>query len=237
MKNTINPPWRENYLICFDLDGVLLDSMTIANQIFFGMVESELGLSTQEVKNNKRNWAIAAKERFDMFWKDEIRKKGITQKRIDDLMSRFRIKKREADTPIIPNAKKAVEMIAENFENLASVSSNSNKTLNYSLDKIGLRKYFKKITGTDGIKHSKPHPEIYQKTIEYFNIQPDHALTIEDSTPGITSAKRAGMKAIGVTTGVESVEDLKKAGADIVLNDLSGLTLDLVYDLFGNIKT
>jgi HAD superfamily hydrolase (TIGR01509 family) len=222
---------NKNYLICFDLDGILLDSMTIANQIFFEMVESELGLSTEEIKNDKTKWAIAAKERFAMFWKDEIKEKGITQKQIDDLMSRFRIKKREADTPIIPDARKAVEMVAEHFENLASVSSNSDKTLDYSLNKIDLRKYFKKITGTDGIKHSKPHPEIYQKTIEYFNIQPDHALTVEDSTPGITSAKRAGMKAIGVTTGVEKIEDLKKTEADYILNDLSELTLDLVYSL------
>lgn len=222
---------NNKYLICFDLDGVLLDSMPIANQIFFEMVENELGLSTQAIKNDKRNWAIAAKERFEMFWKDEIRKKGITQKQIDDLMSRFRIKKCEANTSIIPNAKKAVEMIAEHFENLASVSSNSDKTLDYSLNKVGLRKYFKKITGTDNIEHSKPHPEIYQKTIEYFNVQPDHALTIEDSTPGITSAKRAGMKAIGVATGVETYEELQKTEADIVLNDLSELTVEMVYDL------
>lgn len=224
-KNTKN-------LICFDLDGVLIDSMTIANQIFFEMVENELELSTKKVKSDKRNWAIAAKERFDMFWKDEINKKGISQKKIDDLMARFRIKKQEADISIIPYAKNAVAMIAGSFQNIASVSSNSDGVLSKTLDKIGLKQYFKKITGTDGLKHSKPHPEIYQKTVAYFNISPDCALTIEDSTPGIISAKSADMKAIGVTTGVENAEDLKKAGADLVLNNLSELTLGIVNDLF-----
>ena len=222
---------NNKYLICFDLDGVLLDSMPIANQIFFDMAENEFALPTEKIKKDKRNWAIAAKERFNMFWKDEIKKKGITQEQINHFMERFKIKKREANTPIIPHAKEAVILMAENFENLASVSSNSDKLLNWSLKKIGLKKYFKKTTGTDGIKHSKPNPEIYQKTVAYFNISPDNALTLEDSTPGIKSAKSAGIKAIGVATGVESTKDLKKAGADIVLDDLSELTLDLVCDL------
>ena len=124
-------------------------------------------------------------------------------------------------------------MIAENFKNLVSVSSNSNETIDYSLNKIGLRKYFKKIIGTDGIRHSKPHPEIYQKAIEFFGVSPGNAITFEDSSNGIKSAKSAGMKAVGVATGVETYEELQKTEADLVLNDLSDLTIDVVNNLLG----
>jgi beta-phosphoglucomutase-like phosphatase (HAD superfamily) len=101
------------------------------------------------------------------------------------------------------------------------------------LKKLGMRKYFKKIVGMDGLRHSKPNPEIYKTVMRIFGLPKANCLTFEDSSVGIESAKRAGIKAIGVATGVESVNELKKAGADLVLPNLSGLRIQMIYDLLG----
>jgi len=220
------------HLICFDLDGVLISSMAIANQIFFDTVDEDLKLPTEEWRKNKIMMALPAEERFDVYWKDEIKERGITQNQIESTLNKYRKRKLRVDMPVLPNAIKSVRLMADNFEFLASVSSNKEYIIEETLEKLGIRDLFMKITGIDNIKFSKPHPEIYQTTVDYFGLHPKDAMTFEDSTHGIHSAKSAGMKAVGVATGLETIEDLKKAGADIVLSNLGELDISLVYQLF-----
>ena len=224
---------NQKYLICFDLDGTLMDSMAGGNIMFFDMVDKEFGIDTAKLRNDRRVWAIAAEERFDMFWKKEVKAKGIKKEEIKDFMKRFRKKKQKVNFPATRHAKGAVELIVRHFKNTACVSSNLKFMLNGSLKRLGLREYFKKIVGMDRVKHSKPNPEIYEKVIKLFGLPKKNCLTFEDSSVGIESAKRAGLKAIGVATGVESVSDLKKTKADIVLPNLSELKIQMLYDLLG----
>ena len=72
------------------------------------------------------------------------------------------------------------------------------------------------------VKKGKPDPEIYLITAEKLNIEPEKCLVFEDSPPGVESAKRAGMKVIGILT-THSKEELNKA--DLVINNFSELGL------------
>jgi len=222
------------HLICFDMDGVLISSMLIANQLFYEMVEKELGLPLYDYPQQKSLMALSAEERIERLWEDDIREKGITQSEIDRAMDHFRQMKIDAGVPILPDAKKALELMAENFEHLACVSSNREAVIDEQLTGLGVRHFFTKITGIDHVRFSKPDPEIYAQTAEYFGIEPAKCLTFEDSTHGIHSAKSAGMKAIAVATGLESVEELQKTDADLILPDLSGLDLDTVKILLSH---
>jgi pyrophosphatase PpaX len=224
---------NQKYLICFDLDGTLMDSMTTVNMLFFDMVDRDLGIPTEKLRKNLRVWAIAVHERFDMFWKKEMKERGIKKGQVKNFLRRFGIEKGKLDMPATLHAKQAVQLISRHFENMASVSGNSNMMLDKYLKKLGVRKCFKKLVGMDGIKHLKPNPEIYRKAIAYFRVPKKNCLAFEDSSVGIESAKGAGMKAIGVATGVESVADLKKTKADIVLKNLSEFKIQMVYDLLG----
>ncbi len=230
------PPRRagtnhKSYLICFDLDGTLMDSMTIVNRIFFDMVDKDLGLSTKEFRKNRRLWAVAVHERFDMFFKDQVDKKGITKEQIAGFLLRFRAEKKKVDFPLVTGAKKAVELVCKYFENVACVSNNMDTAINDYLEKLGLRKYFKKIVGNTGLKHSKPDPEIYEKAVAAFGFEKKNCVTFEDSSVGIEAAKNAGIKAIGVATGVETVGELSKTKADLALANLSELKIQMLYDL------
>jgi beta-phosphoglucomutase-like phosphatase (HAD superfamily) len=48
------------------------------------------------------------------------------------------------------------------------------------------------VTGRD-FKESKPNPEIYLYTAKQLGVSSDECVVLEDSTIGITAAKRAGM--------------------------------------------
>lgn len=219
------------HLICFDLDGVLISSLVIVNKIFYDIIERELGLPVDDYRGKKKPMSLSAEERITTLWTDDIRKRGITEEQILNALQTFRDKKMAAEIPLLPHAKEAVEFMAENFENIACVSSNPDYLIDETLQRLDLRQYFSKITGLDHIQFCKPDPEIYASTAEYFAIEPGKCLVFEDSTHGVNSAKGAGMNVIAVATGLEEVEDLEKTQANKVLKDLSELNLELVQEI------
>lgn len=203
--------------------------MVIANQLFYDTVEELLGLPTEDYRKQKQLMAISADERMATLWPEA----GLTQAQIKEVLSKFRERKLQVELPLLPQAKEAVSLMAEHFEFMACVSSNPDPVIEEILAKAGLLHYFSKLTGLDHVSFSKPHPEMYATTVDYFGLKPENCLTFEDSTPGITSAKAAGMKVIGVTTGLEDEADLQKAGANLILEDLSQLNMRKVVELFG----
>ena len=60
---------------------------------------------------------------------------------------------------------------------------------------------------------------------------PSECLAIEDSPPGIESARVAGMRTLGITNTV-SEDALRAAGAEVVTASLADWTVDAVKLLF-----
>lgn len=224
----------KNHLICFDLDGVLISSMITANHIFYDVVQKELRLPIYDYPKDKKLLSLSAEDRMYLLWSTEIKEQGITEVQIEKTLQIYRQKKLEAHMQPCPGAKDAVELMAEHFEYLACVSSNSEQLVQDFLAKMGLLHHFTKITGIDFISQAKPDPQIYISTIDYFGLEPQNCLTFEDSTAGITSATEAGMKVIGVATGLESVEELKRTPADEVWEDLMGINLEKIKEVLGD---
>jgi beta-phosphoglucomutase-like phosphatase (HAD superfamily) len=83
----------------------------------------------------------------------------------------------------------------------------------------------------------KPAPDCYRCGLHKLNerrrnerllpLLPNECLAIEDSPPGIQSARAAGMRTLGVTNTVNEME-LRGAGADVVTASLFDWTVDAV---------
>jgi len=65
---------------------------------------------------------------------------------------------------------------------------------------------FSTIVGGDQILHSKPAPDIFLKAAEICNVSPSDCIVLEDSNPGAEGAYRAGMKVIVVPDLVPPTE-------------------------------
>ncbi|WP_428769264.1 HAD-IA family hydrolase [Treponema sp. HNW] len=70
------------------------------------------------------------------------------------------------------------------------------------------------------VTHKKPDPEIYLTAAAGLGLNARDCLVVEDALNGVQAAKAAGALCIGLL-GSFSEEELKNAGADIVLKDLS----------------
>lgn len=79
---------------------------------------------------------------------------------------------------------------------------------------------FDVIVTADIVANSKPHPEPYQKALEFLRISPRRALVVENAPLGIKSAKSAGIFCVAIAS------TLKKKyliDADHVIEDFSEL--------------
>lgn len=124
---------------------------------------------------------------------------------------------------------------------LGIVSMAKREEIEFVLEKAGLRESFAVIISAEDVENCKPDPECFLKgfnEIDSYRIKQQHlpmvhgeCLVIEDSPPGIVAAKTARLQALGVTNTV-SAEELRKAGADAVTNNLDDLMPETARRVF-----
>lgn len=86
----------------------------------------------------------------------------------------------------------------------------------------GLRRYFDVIVTADDVTFGKPDPEVYLLAAARMRVAPEACVVFEDSLVGVEAARRAGMRAIGVTTA-HTGDELRQAGAERAVADFEGL--------------
>ena len=124
---------------------------------------------------------------------------------------------------------------------LGVVSMADRSEIDYVLERAALKGAFSIIVSAENVSACKPDPGCYNCALGFLNqkrsdahvlpLQPAECLVIEDSPPGIQSARAAGMRTLGVTNTVGE-KPLREAGADVVTHSLADWTVDAVRHVF-----
>lgn len=72
--------------------------------------------------------------------------------------------------------------------------------IDFVLDGLNIRPYFKAIVSADDVSFSKPHPETYLKCAALLGENPANCIVFEDAPKGVEAATNAGMRAVVLTT-------------------------------------
>jgi beta-phosphoglucomutase-like phosphatase (HAD superfamily) len=118
----------------------------------------------------------------------------------------------------------------------------ANKTeISYVFARANLTQLFSVVVTAEDASVCKPAPDCYLTGLSKLNEQRQHerqlpllaaeCLAIEDSPPGIQSARAAGMRTLGITNTV-SAEALRAAGAEVVTASLADWTVEAVELLY-----
>ncbi len=78
--------------------------------------------------------------------------------------------------------------------------------IDFVLDNLQLRHYFKTIVSADDVSISKPHPETYLKAAAILGVEARHCIVFEDAPKGVEAARNAGMQTVVLTTMHEPIE-------------------------------
>lgn len=102
------------------------------------------------------------------------------------------------------------------------------ENVDFVLDNLGLRQYFKAIVGPEDVAQSKPHPDVFLKAASRLGITPELCLVFEDAPKGIEAAERAGMQAVGITS-YHSAGDLQRKNVLCTVEDFLGSALEMLF--------
>ncbi len=198
-------------LVIFDCDGVLVDSESIANQILAEEL-SRIGLPTSYAESIQCYMGKSEKDCIDL----------ITEKLggppPPNLMENYHSRTEIAFAEKL----KPVDGIAEALTRIPFAkcvgSSGSHQKIQTSLSQTGLKPFFNKfIFSASDVKRGKPHPDLFLYAAEKMKVIPGACVVIEDSVPGVTAAKTAGMRVFGYAA-LTSAGKLKSAGAKVFNN-------------------
>jgi len=201
-------------LIIFDLDGVLVEAKEIhyntLNQALkeinnkFIITEAE-HLSIYDGLKTSQKLEILTKNKglhpefHEQIWfrKQFLTIEAISQLKVDDrLVSIFK------------------ELRDKGYQ-LACCSNSVRRSVLVMLSKIGVIEYMDLILSNEDIKNSKPHPEIYWKTMSMMGILPEETLIVEDSPHGLLAASRSRANVLRVN----NPQDLTLEKLEIKLNE------------------
>lgn len=146
-----------------------------------------------------------------------------------DLAERYKGAFREldrdpADTEgLYPGCKDVIDAFAARSDfHLGIATGKSRRGVDRLLEAEGWQTHFATIQTSDD-HPSKPHPSMILRAMLETGAQPLNTVMIGDTTYDIEMARAAGVGAIGVTWGYHHRDELREAGAHIIIEDYVAL--------------
>ncbi len=212
--------------VVFDLDGVLIDSEPVWEEVRRDLVASRgghwapdaqrrlMGMSTPE-------WARYLSQDLGVgLSPDEV-----AAQVIQEMADRY-----ARQLPLMPGAADAVYRMADRWP-LGLASSSPPVLIETVLKAAAIQSLFVTTVSTEEVAHGKPAPDVYLTVAERLGISPGRGVAVEDSSNGLRSAGAAGLQVVAVPQPRYPPGPDALALARVVLPGLPGLTPDVVAAL------
>jgi HAD superfamily hydrolase (TIGR01509 family) len=208
-------------LIIFDCDGVLVDSEVISCRAHADVL-------------TRHGYPITSEQVFDRFLGRSTRQAHLEveaelgRSLPDDFNAQLQdelYRSFEATLQAVPYIDDALRAITQP---VCVASSGSQERMRVSLGRAGLYdKLAPNIFSASQVANGKPAPDLFLFAAERMAAAPGRCLVIEDSIPGITGARAAGMTVLGFHGGSHCqpghAETLRAAGALLTFDDMRQL--------------
>jgi HAD superfamily hydrolase (TIGR01509 family) len=209
--------------VVFDMDGVIIDSEPVWQQVRVDMIGERGGVWTAREGDDTRGrssevWSARLSERLG----GELTPEEVFTQVLERMAASYR-----ASLPLFPGAVEAIERIATNYT-VAVASGSPNVLIDLVLEESGLHRVAAAVGYGDEMPNGKPAPDIYLDVLGRLGVDPSRAVGIEDSESGLQSVQAAGMYSIAlVSPGYQLSEDvLVRSAAQI--GDLDEVTVSMI---------
>jgi len=212
--------------VVFDLDGVLLDSERLWDQARREVAARHHGRWRDEATAAMQGMSSAEWSRYmrDALAVD-LMPEQISDLVVADLLERYR-----HGLPLIPGAVQAVRRVAARWP-VALASSANRVVIDTVLVVAGLSEEFTASVSSEEVPRGKPEPDVYLEAARRLGKPPAACAAVEDSASGIRSAIAAGMQVVAVPNRDYPPPGDILASAQVVLDSLPELTVDLLGQL------
>jgi HAD superfamily hydrolase (TIGR01509 family) len=225
-------------LIIFDLDGVLVDAKEIhyntLNQALWEIGKSDKyviseadHLSTYDgLKTNQKLELLTQLKglhpnTYEKVWNRK-------QKLTIDVISKLQLDLNKIEL---------FKELRDRGYKLAVASNSIRRSVLVMLAKIGIIEYMDLIISNEDVKNSKPHPEMYWKTMSMMGCLPEETLIVEDSPHGLLAASRSRANVLRVDNPkdltIEKIEDKLKENKHMSIPKWQGGKMNVLIPMAG----
>ena len=209
--------------VVFDLDGVLLDSEQLWDDVREGLARERggrwhEGAQAEMMGMSSREWSVYMHDRIGLPEPPD----EISAEVVQRMLERYR-----HELPLIPGAVDAVERIAARWP-LGLASSSNRELIDAALEAAALARHFRVTVSSEEVERGKPAPDVYLEAARRLEVAPEHCAAIEDSQNGIRSGKAAKMRVIAIPNPRFPPPEDVLAEADVVLDRIAELSPEAI---------
>ncbi|MGH9041052.1 MAG: HAD-IA family hydrolase [Acidimicrobiia bacterium] len=223
--------------VILDVDGTLVDSERDGHRVAFNAAFKEFGLPWE--------WGVEEYGRLLRVTGGQSRlhaylaEHGVPEEERAELVPRLHRYKTDVflelvkagDVPPRPGVARFLDEVSGAGLRMAVATTGSLVWVEPLLERhFGLDR-FEAVVGGDDVKATKPDPAAYLVTLERLALEPGDAVAIEDSVPGLGSARAAGVACVVVTNNYTRGQDF--TGAALVLDSFTDLDVTTIQSLSG----
>lgn len=206
--------------VIFDLDGTLVDSMWIWEQIDIDFLKDRGHELPKDLQKDIEGMSFSEtaqyfKTRFNLEEDLETIKSIWIDMATHLYANKIKLKK---------GIQELLDLLKEKNIKMGIGTSNSRELAEEVLKQNGVRDYFEVLITSCDVKKGKPEPDVFLRAAKEMNMPPDLCLVFEDTHAGVLAGKAAGMDVIAIYDALseEYMEEIK-AAADHYLMCFSDL--------------
>lgn len=188
----------------FDLNGTMIDDMQFHLKAWYHILNDDLGANLSWEQTKSHMYGKNQELLIRIFGKDRF-----TQEEMNRLSIEKEKRYQQEYKPhlqLIPGLQQFLEKAHALNIPMAIGSAAIMFNIDFVLDNLNIRHFFKAIVSADDVQTSKPHPETYLEAAKLVGIDPANCLVFEDAPKGVEAALNAGMPSVVLTTMHEKEE-------------------------------
>jgi HAD superfamily hydrolase (TIGR01549 family) len=209
--------------VIFDLDGVLVDSEHVWDEVREELARERGGRWHERAQADMMGMSSTEWSRY---LHDVIGLAEPPEEISDEVVRRMQARYAK-QIPLVDGAPDAVRRLAGSFR-LALASSSNRPLIDTVLETAALAELFEVTVSSEEVEHGKPEPDVYLEAARLLGVEPEGCVAIEDSGNGIRAAKAAGMRVVAIPNRRYPPPADALALADVVLGSTAELTASVV---------
>lgn len=211
--------------VIFDLDGTLasfnLDYKTMRAEVRSFLQRKSVPASVLSTRESI----------FEMLKKAEIYFKNTSksdeafveiQKQALAIAEKFELEAASC-TSLLPGANETLKALKRMNLKVGLCTINSQKAANYVLQRFQIAGFFDVVVPRNMVRDVKPNPEHFETVLKMLGSHPESTVIVGDSGVDMQSAKELKTIAVGIPTGVATVEQLTNQGANYIITSIADL--------------
>ena len=217
--------------VIFDLDGTIanfnLDFKALRAEVRTHLIRA--GVPTSVLNVNESMFEMLAKA--EIFFKNGEKSKSNSNHAFDEVrVKAWAIAEKyemeaASSTNLQVGAVETLKALKTMKLKMALCTTSSEKAAKFILERFKIVDYFKVVVSRDNVKCVKPHTDQFEVALQALSARPQSTIIVGDSVVDMQSAKEIKAIAVGIPTGVATLEQLKQHSANYIITSLSDLPI------------